>query len=268
MQLQSTPFANGMTLYYLPEDKIIGGQVKKSGAIEPFEEKLLLSFVEPGQSVIDSGANIGVYTLQLARKVGKAGTVYAFEPEPVNFSILTHNLQVNNFSEVEAYEIALADKKSTAKMYLSWDNFGDHRIYDAEYRRARNVIDIQVDTLDHLLFEKEKTISLIKSDTQGYEPFVLKGAKNIITRDKPIIFLEYWPFGMEKAHADTLWMLDFLEQYYSGFIIDGKHETLKPLVREHLNDFTTIPGNEEGHSNLLFLDKLKEKVVDGLVITV
>lgn len=255
MHLQRTHFSDGLTLDYLPNDRIIGGQIRKSGSIEPYEEDLVMSYIRPGDEVVDVGANIGVYTLQMARGVGEDGKVYAFEPEPKNAQILKHNLSENNFSNVALFDVALGDKKGKANMYLSWDNIGDHRLYDASYRRSRKTVPVRVDTMDELLFKKSFSISVIKSDTQGYEPFVIEGGQRIIKRDHPALFLEYWPFGMERAHADSEGMLDFLldQMQYSGYVINGKSRLLALIDREHLNDFTMIPGNEEGHVNLVFL---------------
>jgi FkbM family methyltransferase len=257
MDILKTTLHQQFTLYYPTTDTIIGGQIAQTDLFEPYEETLLLDAIHEEDVVVDIGANIGVYTLQMAQKVGPRGCVYAFEPEPTNYQLLQRNIAANGLTNVQALELALADFQSKVNLYLSWDNIGDHRIYDANYRTKRNAIEVSTATLDQILlarFHEERKITAIKCDTQGFEPFVLKGAQEIIRRDRPTLLLEYWPFAYEQAHADVEWMLDFLLSLYPlAYTIDGRACRLLPLERDHLNDFTRNPGEEEGLRNLLFM---------------
>lgn len=254
--LATTHFGGNLLLHYQSKDTVIGGQIAQSGIYEPYEEALLLDLLKTGDSAVDVGANIGVYTLQMAKKVGDRGMIYAFEPEPDNFSILQTNIIDNKFNNVEIFPFALSNMEGGAKLYLSWDNMGDHRIYDGKYVRARNTIDIAVTTLDIALLHRNTDrgkISVIKIDTQGYEPFVIEGAKELIQKDHPAIFLEYWPIAYKKAHANTKWMIDFLlTEYKKAFIIDGFGKKLVPLQREHLDSFVGESGGDHAWRNLLF----------------
>ena len=74
------------------------------------------------------GANIGYFTVLSAALVGKEGRVYAFEPEPANFALLQHNLELNGVQQrVTACEAALSDRRGRSRLYLSDDNLGDHQ---------------------------------------------------------------------------------------------------------------------------------------------
>jgi len=247
MRLSHTSLGDGLHLCYDSQDHIIGGQIAATGLYEPFEETLLLSALNQGDSVIDIGANIGVYTLQMAQKVGKYGKVYAIEPEPHNIKILERNIAENKFSQVEVLPFALSNKQSRTKLYLSYDNFGDHRIYDGDYVRKRKTISVVAKTLDSLLYKKTGNISVMKIDTQGYEPFVIEGAQKILQREKPILFMEYWPFGYRKSGADKEKMLHFLSSLYSEvYYIDGEKKLLNPFSQNVLSE------EEDAWANLLF----------------
>lgn len=255
MKLLQTNFSDGLVLNYSSQDLLIGGEVARYGTYEHFETQLLLQTLQPGDVAIDVGANIGVYTLQMARKVSRTGKVYAFEPEPTNFFILSKNISENNFTHVFPLSVGLADHKTQASLYLSWDNMGDHRVYDATYRRERKNIPVFLNKLDTILqnYQEEEKITTIKIDTQGYEPFILKGAIQTITKNHPTLFLEYWPFGYERAQADEKWMMNFLrEEYKKRYFIDTEKERLIPLTSSVLDTFFSPSERKESHCNLVF----------------
>ena len=64
------------------------------------EVKFLRQLIKPGLRVIDVGANYGVYTLSMAKLVGPAGRVWAFEPASTTAGLLTASIAANNFSHV------------------------------------------------------------------------------------------------------------------------------------------------------------------------
>ncbi len=212
-----------LVLHYLSTDMCIGQYICRAGSYEPFEMSLLLSLLNEGDIVVDIGANIGVYTLNMAQKVGAMGKVYAFEPEPTNFELLTKNVEENELTNVVCSDVALSNRAAPASLFISKQNFGDHRLYQ-EDNTERKSVPVMTDTLDNLLREiyREKgVVKVIKIDTQGFEPFVIEGAKQIIQENHPAIFLEYWPAGFKNAGADYYAMMDFLVDVYGKlYLID------------------------------------------------
>ena len=67
-------------------------EVSHAGIWEPFETKIVKKLVQRGDVAVDIGANIGYYTLLFSRLVKLSGKVFAFEPEPANFSLLKKNI--------------------------------------------------------------------------------------------------------------------------------------------------------------------------------
>src|SRR6516162_10093868 len=87
----------GYLLTHMPEDWIE-------------EDAVLLPFlVVDGDCVVDVGASLGVYSRNLAKLVGPSGHVYAFEPIPLTYEFLSHNLKKLNLSQVEPLPYALSD---------------------------------------------------------------------------------------------------------------------------------------------------------------
>ena len=84
-------------------------------------DRELINFVnkytKKGMTVIDVGANIGVYTLYFSKLVRSEGNVYSFEPAEGNYNLLQNNIQLNNCNNVTTYYNAVY-KKNTIKNYV------------------------------------------------------------------------------------------------------------------------------------------------------
>jgi len=195
------------------KDFIVSGALAL-GFYEKMEAEFIKTKIKPGLVVIDIGANVGFYTVILARLVGPKGQVISFEPEPENFSFLEKTIKINDFKNVLAYQLAVTDKSGTGKLFLSADNKGDHRLYDPGNFKSQSRIDIPLTTLDDFLTEKDfNRVDLVKMDIQGAEGLVLKGMKNTLRKNKNIkLFLEFWPLGLLKSGANPRLLLKELEE--------------------------------------------------------
>ena len=143
---------------------------------ETSELKLLKKIIKKGDYVVDIGANIGYYTLFFASLVGPTGKVFAFEPEPKNFSILKKNIENNLLDNVTIYQKAVGSKNKNIKMKIS-DSIGFHHISDHG--------DLDVDCIrldDHI-----QNVNFIKIDAEGYEVEILKGMSNLLQRNVTIM---------------------------------------------------------------------------------
>jgi hypothetical protein len=88
------------------------------------EEELLEMFLDeinPGDTVFDIGANIGLYTLPAALKLRGTGSVYAFEPVPIWFQRLRENIKLNHLSSmgnVFTFCVGLSDKDEICDLLM------------------------------------------------------------------------------------------------------------------------------------------------------
>ena len=175
---------------------------------EPFETSLLSAEIRPGMTIVDVGANIGYHTLLFSKLIGDAGRVYAFEPEPQNFSLLQQNLARNARTNVIALKRALSDKTGQSFLYLSTENHGDHQTYSSEDNRQK--VPITMTRLDDCV---EGPVDLIKMDVQGFEAHALNGMEAVIAASPRLtIFTEFWPEGLRRAGSDPA---DFLRRLRS-----------------------------------------------------
>lgn len=201
-------------LNYLTNDRYIGQRIAL-GKYEPYLTKLMLEQVREGDVVVDVGANIGYYTALFSKKVGEKGKVYAFEPDKTNYEILVKNVAENKLKNVKVIKAALGSKNTVETMFKSAQNSGDHRLFK-DNLAISGYEKIKVYKLDDYLKKQKENrrIDLIKIDTQGWEPEVIKGAAKTIEKFEPVIFFEYWPWAYRQAGLDRETMMKFLRKVY------------------------------------------------------
>lgn len=167
------------------------------GIHEELATKVFRQELKKGMVVIDIGANLGYYTLLEASIVGNEGQVYALEPVPKNFDILTKNIKVNGYKNVKAYCKAVSSKNGTSKIALrdesnlcSMLNISDETISEHIKQKVPKLIRgfIKVDTvsLDEFL-DKEgvNQVNFIRMDIEGYEVEAIKGMINTLKNTLP-----------------------------------------------------------------------------------
>lgn len=227
--------------------------LRRCGVFERVATALLPDLVQPGDVVVDVGANIGYYTLVCARLAGPSGRVYAFEPEPQNFALLQQNVALNGYRNVVADRRALAERSGVARLWVNLgSNHGDHRIYDPG-ETNRRAIEIEVTTLDAVL-PADAAVGFVKMDIQGGEPFALRGMQALLARSpKAGLFTEFWPYGLRRAGVDAADYLDALARL--GFArlleIDERAGEVSPVGRNAL--LRRYPASVDRLTNLLCL---------------
>lgn len=153
---------------------------------------LMLDFAKPNSIIADVGANMGAYTVPLA-KMAPFCSVHAFEPNPLMVERLRRNLALNQLSNVVIHEIGVSDAHGEETLYaVTEGNQGASSFIPYSIRNEKTrPIPVIMETLDHIFFEQNQPVSLIKIDVQGFELNVLKGALNILKQSKPCVIFEY-----------------------------------------------------------------------------
>jgi len=158
---------------------------------EPSEPEydILPNFINPGDWVVDIGANIGHYTKRFSELVGAQGRVIAFEPVPTTFSILAANVQLFHNSNVTLINAAVSDKLEVLGMSIPKFSTGLDNYYQAHLSAASDC-ELFVLTLSLDLLCINHRIALIKIDAEGHESFVLSGMPILIKKYFPVLIVE------------------------------------------------------------------------------
>jgi FkbM family methyltransferase len=157
--------------------------------------------VPPGGVVFDLGANVGYYTLISAVRAGPRGRVFAFEPLPRNLEFLRRHLALNRIGNAAVVEAAVSDRSGTVR-FEEDASTSKGRIGEAGGLEVRSVA---LD--DWVVREGHPAPDLLKIDIEGAEFLALHGARGILARSHPPIFLST---HSGKVHRDCLQFLESL----------------------------------------------------------
>jgi hypothetical protein len=152
------------------------------------EMRWFLAKMKEGDLFVDVGANIGVYALHAARRVGEKGKVFAFEPTPETFSDLQKNVQSNRCLNVICEKIALANQNGEGCL-VECGRAASNRI--SLLPLAGNHETISIRTLDdYCQTNMIRRVDFIKVDIEGGEADFFSGGIKTLKKDKPVILFE------------------------------------------------------------------------------
>ncbi len=205
------------------------------GTFEPEETRVLKKITPDFDYFIDIGAHIGYYSC-LVGHLSPEKKIMSFEPNPHNYASLVKNLELNNLKKAKAYPIGLGEKKEGRILY-GIDAMGS--IVKETYGAGlpKDQVTVQIDTLDSFLKEVTGRAKVfIKADVEGNEYALLKGARQFITKVKPVGFIleicKQWSNGLNPHYDQTLALMkDF---GYERYPIGGEDEGRFLFIRKDL----------------------------------
>jgi FkbM family methyltransferase len=221
---------------------------------EYYEPELayLEKILSAGKLFVDVGANFGVYTLVASKLVGETGRVLALEPAAQSFAILKQNIELNHFSNVRAFNVALAQTKSKAWLYHGRDPVGNSLGKDP--LRGNEGEEVQTETLDKLLEENGiDRVDAIKIDVEGAEELVLRGAIRCLTTQSPIVIFEFNPDCAARLGLSSCGARDLLESLgYEFVLLDDCARSNNPESRPTYFNIVAIPKQSAGEFSRSF----------------
>lgn len=150
---------------------------------EPLTKKWLMENIKDDWTVIDCGANMGVFTVLFSMLASK-GQIFAFEPTE-NFDVLKKNM--DHFVQTGLIQMPVLEKKALGacsgflkeKLWIEW---GKKQAY-----KTFNFITID----DYVELKKLKRVDLLKIDVDGFDFEVLLGAEKTLENFSPAVMVEY-----------------------------------------------------------------------------
>ena len=162
---------------------------------EAHEREFMNAFLRPGDTFVDVGANIGLFSLIAARIVGPSGQVFAFEPTPLSYSRLQENIQANRFANVRTFQLALSDQEGSLEFSKSVDGFDAWNSPAAPAMGSKiEKEQVQATTWDKFSSDHDLRgkVTMMKIDVEGWESKVLAGACESLQRpDAPLLQVEF-----------------------------------------------------------------------------
>ncbi len=207
-------------------------------------EKHLVDFLKPhvnGKIFFDVGANVGSYTLSLARS---AARIYAFEASPSNAEILRSFVAPSGLNTIEVINNAVSSQAGNSiQIYSSPDTGGNNSTFHDFGEGGETVSTV---TLDQFVAEHSiDRVGVIKVDVEGAELAVFQGAREVLRTGRPVLLVEFHALVAKQANWHLAELYDLLvgHRYNVYELVKGK---LKPFDASRLS-------NPEFYSNLIFL---------------
>jgi len=182
-----------------------------------------------GDTAIDAGASIGVFTLVMARACGPKGKVLAFEPQLPIFELLRQNLELNGIENVQARRCALSS--NCHQRYVPNINIarpGNMGAIGTADTQADGLVPVTTISIDDLGLD---ACDLVKIDTEGHESQVLDGGWRTIEDYRPWISLE-----MDRLQDSYDWFHRLQELKYDMYFY-------YPLII-HNGNFKGVPADD------------------------
>ena len=246
-KIESAPFTT------FCHDKLFAGDAKNMidyhilsrGSFEPGLTSLLNFWADnnPEGIFLDVGANVGVHIIGTCSKYKK---IIGVEPYPPLVVRLLKMLDVNSIQNVEIKELALSDAHGVNQFKIpSKSNLGTGRLVNAKSDSGEiNCMNIQTTTGDDLSTNESLPFIAIKIDTEGAEKFVIKGLKNTLNRDRPLVAFELLEHEITAAN-DLVKM--FPENYNFMKIVSIKRKVPSLATwQQRAGDILAIPA-EKAH---------------------
>ena len=200
------------TLEITPNTFNLNGEIWENDSIQEFYR-----YISPYEkcNIIDVGAQSGLYSLYA--KFLPFSNFYSFEPFKPTYDLLNQNILLNNINNVKTFNQGLSNEKTNIILNTCLSHTGLHTIGSNVLRfNDINPIEISVDTIDNLFFDKNIPVHFIKIDTEGWEYNVLQGALKTIHKYKPIIQLEWNEINMKQCNITPEQLNELIEQF--GYI--------------------------------------------------
>lgn len=203
MRPVSSAIAFDAVFFYPSGDQTIGPCLAKSGEFARAEIDFLRDHLPPNGTLCDVGANIGTISIPLARMV-QGLSVYSFEPQLPIYRLLMRNVALNGLMSIEAFPWALGETDGIIEFptpsLSSPLNFGAV----GRGSLGGDKTPVVIRRLDSITLPP---LSLIKIDVEGFDLEVIRGGRETIRRDRPILFCE--------AHSSpkTVELITLLEQW-------------------------------------------------------
>jgi FkbM family methyltransferase len=197
---------------------------------EATEREFVNYFLRPGDVFVDVGANIGVFTLIAASRVGPTGKVIAFEPTSKIYERLLGNVQLNRLCNVDCVRSALSDHTGELDLVQSLDGFDAWNSFagpTTQTASRERVVVIEWDRYAeaHLL---SGNVTMMKIDVEGWESRVLAGGREMLSRsDSPVLQVEFTDDAAQAAGSSCRALYEFLESLgYRMYVYDTGRRSL------------------------------------------
>ncbi|MBI3891540.1 MAG: FkbM family methyltransferase [Candidatus Wallbacteria bacterium] len=173
-----------------PDDKRIAPiEILNFMDYEKVDSRMVFRLVHDGDRILDVGANIGWYSISLAKRYPNC-TIQAFEPIPKTFGYLAKNVGLNGVANIRLNNFGFSNTAAELTFYYYATGSGNASSAKLADLAGVQEIKCRVMPMDDFLREQVDSIDFIKCDVEGAELMVFQGGMNSLRAHKPVVFSE------------------------------------------------------------------------------
>ena len=240
------------------------------GLVGGFYERIELDVFERlaaiSETIVDVGANIGLYCCIAADRTPAVGKVVAFEPVPENLNYLRRNIESNGrTARVVVEELAVGQDSGKIQIYLAKGSIGTHSPSAKNALNSTTSVTVAVVSLDGYVQQKlrDRPIDLLKVDVEGYEVAVLRGAERTLRECKPTLLIEFVPGHLVNCGFRPDEFLDIVFGIYDNvFLVDEPRATFKPCSKQDLLGYSS---RSYKNANLIAISSANQPAHHGVI---
>lgn len=209
--------------------------------------KYLIQNLPKDAVFVDVGAHYGYFTLLASMLVGTKGHVYAFEPSPATFKILSINAQ--NQGNISIVNKAVSNVREDIiffefpNQYSEYNSMNNNQFKNQSWysKNKPKEFTIASEVLTDFLISNQINAEFIKIDVEGNEHNVLKGLEGYLMDHSPIIIMEYL-LNEQSHYADAESSLKVMG-YMPHIILDNGQADIVTNVKEYMEQCNSESDN-------------------------
>jgi len=246
-------FFNEKMHLYLPASTDIYLTSGKSHSSEIRLAKFMINTICEGHCVFDVGAHYGYFTLLASALCKQKGQVHAFEAATPSFEKLI--LNTKDRSHIVANNMAVSDQKGSLEFHVFPNKYSEYNSFDIDQFKSDSwfkkyppiIHQVQCVSLDEYIFNKNLKPDIFKIDVEGAEYNVIKGLKNYLNTNNPIVIMEYLADKRNNSnHKQACSLLYSLK--YKSYIILAKGDV---IVTQNVDEY--FQSKKIDSDNIVFM---------------
>lgn len=221
----ATKTHRGHRIFVYTKDLGLSPHIIMEGIWEWAIEHAILKLFEPGAVVIEVGCNMGYHTLAMCDRLGADGRLYGFEANPTIFNLLRWSVDHNGFfPRATLYNHAATQVRGEVQFTYDETAIGGGHV-STDGANDGTLITVPGLPLDEVLPDL-RNVALLRMDVEGFEPFVIRGAKNILERSPDVTIVVEWSVSMMVSRGSELvgFIDEMAEKGFSAWRIDGNSQ--------------------------------------------
>lgn len=202
---------SGSLIYVDPCDETVSANLIAHGYWEPDITSVVRKLSFPGATIVEVGANLGYFTIEMALKAGHEGRVISFEANPVMADFVRKSTIINGLTDrIMIIEKAASDHEGHLEFMTSrqYGGSGHILVEESGIGPDQTIIRVETQTLDALDIPHA---DFIRIDAEGSEPLVLRGAQRLLNHTNVVVCMEWSPIQM-RSRADVAEFANWLAE--------------------------------------------------------